>query len=194
MDSLAQGARGQGQVLSISGKAGLGKTRLADEIMRLAAASSFDLLRGECPSYGANSSYLVWQPIWSDLFKLDTRRAVPELVATIEGKLAAIDRGLLPRLPLLGPLLQLEEENDLTRSLDAKLRKNALESLLVDCLAGFAQEKPLLILLDNCQWIDPLSRDSAATAVAQAAANLPVMLIHIQRPAELPGRNEFSLY
>ena len=192
VDSLAQAALGQGQVLSISGKAGLGKTRLADEIMRLANAGGFDLLRGECPSYGANSSYLVWQPIWSDLFGLDTRRPMPELVTTIEAKLAAIDPGLLPRLPLLGPLLQLEiVDNDLTRSLDAKLRKNALESLLVDCLTGFAQEKPRLILLDNCQWIDPLSRD-LLHALAQAAASLPVMLIHIQRPAELPGLNEFS--
>ncbi len=187
-------AQGQGQVLSLSGKAGLGKTRLAAEIMRLGEAGDFAVLRGECPSYGANSSYLVWQPIWSDLFELDTKRPVPELVAVIEGKLAAIDPGLLPRLPLLGPLLQLEiEDNDLTRSLDAKLRKNALESLLVDCLAGFAEGKPLLILLDDCQWIDPLSRD-LLHALAQAAANLPVMLLHIQRPAELAALNEFSLY
>ena len=193
-DCLALAAQGQGQVLGISGKAGLGKTRLAAEIMRLAEAGDFAVLRGECPSYGANSSYLVWQPIWSDLFELDARQPVPQQVAALQAKLSTIDPGLLPRLPLLGPLLQLEiEDNDLTRSLDAKLRKNALESLLVDCLAGFARKKPLLMLLDDCQWIDPLSRD-LLHALAQAAAKLPVLLLHIQRPAELPGLNEFSLY
>lgn len=150
------------------------------------------MLHGECPSYGANSSYLVWRPIWTDLFELDAKRPVLELVATIEAKLAAIDPGLLPRLPLLSPLLQLEiEDNDLTRSLDAKLRKSALEPLLVDCLAGFAEENPAAA-------VGRLPVNKCALAICctrwHRQPPCPVMLVPIQRPAELQaGMNSQSI-
>jgi tetratricopeptide (TPR) repeat protein len=72
-------------------------------------------------------------------------------------------------------------ENDLTRSLDAKLRKASLESLLVDCLSLRAQETPLLLVLENVHWIDPLSYDLLGV-IGKAIAILPVVLVMAYRP------------
>ena len=85
-------------------------------------------------------------------------------------------------MPLLGTLLQLDiPDNELTSALDAKLRKTSLEALLVDCLRAEARKTPLLIVLEACQWLDPLSFDLVVT-VANAIAELPVLLILTMRP------------
>src|SRR5690606_25202429 len=91
--------------------------------------------------------------------------------------LAALDPDLVDRLPLLGDLLnQPLTENELTRSLDPKLRKTARESLLVDCLRLRAQAAPLLLVLEECHWLDPLSQDLLAE-LARATAGLPLMVL-----------------
>ena len=72
-------------------------------------------------------------------------------------QLQEIDPTLVRRLPLLGALLNIEiPDSELTRSLDAKLRKTSLEALLVDCLRAKTRKTPLLLVLEACQWLDPL--------------------------------------
>ena len=73
-------------------------------------------------------------------------------------QLAAIDAGLVPRLPLLGAVLNLPiPDNDLTAGFDSKLRKSSLKSLLVDCLRWRSRHTPTLLILDDSHWMDPLS-------------------------------------
>ncbi len=50
-------------------------------------------------------------------------------------------------------------DTELTRSFDAKLRKASLEDLLATCLAARTRDEPLVIVLEDCHWIDELSRD-----------------------------------
>ena len=44
-----------------------------------------------------------------------------------------------------------------------------------------ARQEPLLIVLDDCHWLDPLSRD-LVEAVAHALAPQPVLLLLAYRP------------
>ena len=67
-------------------------------------------------------------------------------------------------------------ENDLTASLDAKLRKTSLEGLLAECLRARATEEMVVIVLEDCQWIDLLSRDLLG-ALVRASATLPVLIV-----------------
>ena len=182
---VALAASRQGQIIGISGEAGIGKSRLAAAIVEVAREQRFAVYGGECESYGVNSSYLVWHSIWRGIFALDAVWPAARQIEHLTGYLRAIDPALLPRLPLLGVLLQLEiPDNDLTASLDAKLRKQALEGLLVDCLAVAAQVQPLLIVLENCQWLDPLSHD-LLEMLAGSVTGLPVLFVYLFRPFEL---------
>ena len=74
-------------------------------------------------------------------------------------RVAAIDPGLVARVPLLEPIVGLEiPDTELTAGFDAKLRKGSLEDLLVQCLRATAGAQPLAIVLEDCHWIDELSR------------------------------------
>jgi class 3 adenylate cyclase len=54
-----QAHAGRGQVVGLTGEAGIGKSRLAAEVMRSAKELGFDVHRGACRSHGTTTSYLV---------------------------------------------------------------------------------------------------------------------------------------
>ena len=177
--------QGKGQIIGLTAEAGMGKSRLAAEVIRLGQEQGFESYGGECQSFGGNTSYLVWQSIWRGIFGLDPTWSVGKQIAVLEEQLARIDPAFLPRLPLLGAVLNLTiPDSDLTRVFDAKLRKTSLESLLVDCLQAWARVTPLLLVLEDCHWLDPLSQD-LIEVLGRAISNLPVMLVLDYRPSDV---------
>ncbi len=182
MERVAQGA---GQIIGITAEAGMGKSRLVAELMRLVDERQWPHYGGECSSYGTNTSYHVWYSIWWHFFGLNPASTLEEQIGTLETQLRWIDPGLLPRLPLLGTALNLPiPDNELTATFDAKLRKSSLEALLLDCLRARSQQTPFVLLLEDCHWLDPLSHD-LLEAVALAVASLPVLMLLAYRPPQL---------
>jgi predicted ATPase/class 3 adenylate cyclase len=184
---------GHGQVVAIVAEAGMGKSRLVAEVVRLANEKRLVGYGGECQSYGTNISYLVWHSIWRGFFNVDPGWEIEEQLKELEFQLGLVDPALLPRLPLLGAALNLSiPDNELTGTFDAKLRKTSLESLLVDCLRAHAKIAPLLFVLEDCHWLDPLSHD-LLEVIGRAIADLPVLIVMAYRPFQLERLKEARL-
>lgn len=184
-EKLAMALRHQGQIVGITAEAGMGKSRLMAEVVRLARQRNVVGYGGECQSYGTSTSYLVWQNIWRTFFHVDLSHPLEEQIESLERQLAEIDPALLPRLPLLGAVLNIQiPDNELTGSFDAKLRKESLESLLVDCVRKRARSTPLLFVLEDCHWLDPLSHD-LLEVIGRAIVDLPVLIVIAYRPPQL---------
>ena len=181
--------QGHGQIVGITAEAGMGKSRLIAEVIRLAKERSVLGYGGECQSYGISTSYLVWQGIWRGFFNLDPAWSTAEQIEALERELSAIDPTLLPRLPLLGAVLNLQiTDNELTATFDAKLRKESLEALLVDCIRTRAHSVPLLLVLEDCHWLDPLSHD-LLEVIGRASADLALLIVIAYRPPQLDRLN-----
>ena len=184
-EQMQQTLQGQGKVIGITGPAGSGKTRLIAELIKRAGQNNLAGFGGECPSYGTNISYLAWQSVWRGIFNIGPSDPVEAQISALTDQLGQINPALIQRLPLLGALLNITiPDNDLTAAFDAKLRKTSLESLLVDCLRAKANQAPLLIVLEDAQWLDPLSLD-LLEVLGLTIAELPVLLIVAYRPPEL---------
>ena len=183
---LADARAGRGRVVGISAEAGMGKSRLVAEFVRAARRRGQFVAFGECQSFGTNSSYFAWREIWRRLLGIledDPEDAQRE---TLERTLAAIDPAIVARAPLLEAVLGIDmPDTDVTRSFDAKLRKTSLEDLLATCLRARAAE-PLIIVLEDCHWIDELSRDLLETLV-RTSAPLPVLFVLAYRPVTTIG-------
>ena len=172
---------GEGQVLALSAVAGMGKSRLLDELAAELATGGVRIAEGAAQPYGVSSSYSAWRQVWRTLLSVSGDESVPALV---EHLTTVVPETLIPRLPLFGTLLGIPlPDNDLTASFDAKLRKTSLESLAVEQLGRLSQQGPLMLIIEDCHRLDPLSRD-LVVAVARACARLPVLLALAYRTDE----------
>jgi predicted ATPase/class 3 adenylate cyclase len=183
-EKLKLAVGGKGQVVGITAEAGMGKSRLVAEVIRLARRHGFTGYGGACQSSGTNTPYLVWQPIWQAFFDLDPEMPQRRQMRLLEGELEDRVPERVDALPLLGLVLDLPlPDNEFTRTLDPKDRKSALEVLLEDCLKSAAAETPLLIVLEDLHWIDPLSLDLLET-LARVGESLPICFVLAYRPPD----------
>lgn len=178
---------GRGQVVAITAPPGLGKSRLLVEAARLLAERGIDTFEGEGQAFGTRASYGVWHEIWTGALGLTPEAGADTKRDQLAERVFSLDPSLVSRIPLLGAALGLAiDDNELTASLAPKLRKASLEELLTSLLARLTAERgPLALILEDCQWLDPLSSD-LLTVLAQATTDLPVLLLLAHRAGEEP--------
>jgi class 3 adenylate cyclase/tetratricopeptide (TPR) repeat protein len=168
---------GNGQVVCLTGEAGIGKSRLGDEATRVAVGLGFSVYGGACRSHGTAISYLVWRSVWRDLLELDTSLPIEEQQGHLTSRVASRDGGSGRRAPLLAPVLNLPmADSELTATLDPQTRDELLRFLLLDCLRDRAASGPLLLVLEDCHWIDPASQ-ALLEFLARNLSDQPVLLL-----------------
>lgn len=182
-DKMNLAQTGKGQIVGIVAEAGMGKSRLVAETIRLSREKGFRGYGGACQSGGISIPYLAWRTIWQAFFEVDMDQSLATQQVHLENKLKEIAPDRVNALPLLGPALGLAlPENSFSQTLDPQSRKTALEALLVDCLKGI-KEPGVLIVLEDLHWMDPLSRD-LLEEIARGCNHLPVLIVLAYRPLE----------
>lgn len=185
-DKMALAQQGSAQVAAIIAEAGLGKSRLVAEVIRLAYQKGFASYGGACQSDATSTPYHAWKNIWRAFFDVGPETPLPQLMRQLEAEIEVHAPLRVAAIPLLNLLLGTKiPENDFTQTLEPKIRQSALHALLEDCLKAAAQEEPLLIVIEDMHWIDALSYDLLAQLV-QATAKLPICFVLAYRPPQLP--------
>ena len=172
---------GEGQVVLLSGEAGIGKSRLTAALLERFANEPHTRLRSFCSPQHTDSAFY---PIIGQMeraagltrddglqTKLDKLDAILAQSST-----SAQDAALLVEmlsLPNDGryPALDLTPEQRRQRTLEA----------LTAQLAGLAKERPVLMICEDVHWVDPTSLEVFGRTVDQIKA-LPVLLIVTFRP------------
>jgi predicted ATPase len=176
---------GHGQVVRLVGEPGMGKSHLAAEFSRQAAAQQVHLALGVCQSISRGAAYTPWRQVFYSLLDLgdcSEEEAVDKLTTLVKSEHPEWEL----RLPLLGDLLALPIPDNLTTAaMESDLRQKSLFSLLVEMVQFWAGQQPLAILIENAQWMDEASLALAQVIAQQAAGTTPVLLLLIHRPAQL---------
>ncbi len=188
-ERLALALQGHGQVIGITADAGMGKSRLVAEAIRLARHRNIIGYGGTCRSEGTNTPYLVWQDIWRAFFDIDPTASLRKQVRSVQSELEDRAPELAETLPLVGALLGLAiPDNEFSRSLQPRDRRAQLETALVKCLRSAAEEAAvegggLLFVLEDLHWIDPVSLD-LLELIGRAIESLPVVIVLTYRPPD----------
>jgi class 3 adenylate cyclase/tetratricopeptide (TPR) repeat protein len=173
------------RVLRVEGQAGVGKSRLITEFIRAATDqdSGFRAAMGDCVSLGRTIAYLPWREILVALFSLNLDLLPEENLATLD-TFADENPEFAARIPLLGDVLQLPiPDSPMTAKLEGRVRRQVLSALVTELIIHFAKVQPLLVAIEDTQWIDEVSEalaiDLARRLVVEPA---PVLMIFIHRP------------
>jgi DNA-binding winged helix-turn-helix (wHTH) protein len=179
-DSLHHAARGERQIVFITGEAGIGKTALVDEFRRQVAATALSLriARGQCvEGYGGKEAYYPML------------EALGRLCAGAEGNaivqvLAAHAPTWLVQFPAL---LKREHRETLQREILGATRERMLREI-GDALEMITAESPLMLVLEDLHWVDDSTVD-LISALARRQAPAKLMLLATCRPLALepPG-------
>ena len=151
-----QARDGLGQVVLLSGEAGIGKSRLVQGLQEHIAAEPHARLEWRCSPYAQQSPL---HPVMEHLHRLLHWRpddAPAEKLSTLEATLVAYDLTLPEMVPLFAALLSLplpERYPPLTLT-PQRQRQKTLDALRAWLLAEAARQ-PVLFIVEDLHWIDP---------------------------------------
>ncbi len=179
-EKLQLGLQSKGQVIGVIGEAGMGKSRLVAEVIKLAHQLGFTGYGGACKSSGTNTPYLVWKAVWQAFFAIDPTDSLDQQINQVKSVIEKHAPSRTSAVPLLSILLDIViEDNQFTRILEPKDRRNLLMTLLEDCIKS--TKKPLLFVLEDMHWTDAISID-LLEILARIASNLPICFVLVYRP------------
>jgi adenylate cyclase len=171
----------EGQVISLIGEAGMGKSHLTAHFIRQMTGAQARVVVGVCQSVTRSAAYTPWRQIFNSLLELEDS---PETEAVDKVALRLRDHpGWILRMPLLGDLLGLPiPDNPTTAAMDSTLRQSSLFSLLVEMLEIWAQSASLVLVVENAHWMDESSQSLLRVLAQQVCSTAPVLIFLSLRP------------
>ncbi len=189
---LEQAKHGQGQVVFVSGEAGIGKSRLLLEFRRSIEDEGIIWLEGHCISFGKSISYLPFIDIVKRAFAIEETDSEERIIELIDKGTSSWDTSALESVPYLKFLLNVDPGGPDFTTMDPLLRRSgifdALRALLIK------NEEQLVMVIEDLHWVDEQS-ESAISALIDVVASVPLLMILSYRPGykhTLGERSYFS--
>ena len=186
MAHVERAVEGRPSAVLLAGDAGVGKTRLLDELGRRAAARGVRVLTGHCVDLGdVGLPYLPFvdllRPVVTDPALAPRLAGHPVLAGLLTGRpgtpappAADADRAGEPAHPTLRPPAD-----------DGRLQ---LFEAVASLLAELAEDAPLLVVLEDLHWADRSSRDLLRYLLARLVDD-PVAVVASYRADDLHRRH-----
>jgi transcriptional regulator with AAA-type ATPase domain/tetratricopeptide (TPR) repeat protein len=181
---LDQAMLGHGQIVTIVGEPGIGKSRLLQELQQSIRSDGMVVREGRCAPYGTHVPYFPAIEILHAFCDVEDTDPMETVDAAVLAALQPLGPEAAASAPYLQNLLFPRKGGELSgRSPDA-IRAGTFEAFRRVLLAQ--QERlPLLIAIEDLQWIDQTSAELLA-AVAQLTATSRVLLVTTARPGYRP--------
>jgi class 3 adenylate cyclase/tetratricopeptide (TPR) repeat protein len=181
-ERFERAAGGEGQMVLLSGEAGMGKSRIVETLCERLLATPHTRIRMQCSPFHTTSTL---HPVVRHL-EYAAGFLPEDAPAERSRKLETLLRqgGTDPAngLAVLGPLLSLPaDDRHASLELTAEQRQARVLNLLVDQFIGLAAQCPLLFVLEDAHWIDPATRE-LMTQTLPRITEARVLMVITHRP------------
>ncbi|WP_283816508.1 AAA family ATPase [Bradyrhizobium sp. AUGA SZCCT0431] len=182
MDRWVQAQNGEGQVILLSGEAGIGKSRIVAALREKIVDEAHTRIVYQCSPHHTNSPFY---PVISQLERAagiapddPAETKLDKLEPVLRRSFSTIDHVA----PLFATLLSLPFEGRyVALSLTPRELKERTLLALIELLGGLAKQCPVLFVLEDAHWIDPTTLD-LFTRTIDRLQRWPVLLIVTFRP------------
>ena len=181
-----QARRGEGQIVLISGEAGIGKSRFAAQFGEHTEGEPRTRLRYQCSPYHTASAFY---PIVEHLKRaagLDLGDPPEMQLDKLEAMIALATLQVSDVAPLFAALLSLPSGDRYPPlGLSAAQRRQQTLTALVDQVEGLARKDPVLLLFEDVHWADASTLE-ALDLMVQRIRGLPLLALITYRPEFQP--------
>ncbi len=184
-ERFEQVKRGHGQIVSLAGDAGIGKSRLLLEFRRaVTEGARATWLEGQCVSFGRSIPFL---PLVDQLrlnFRVEELDGEPEIIAKVEHGMRRMGE-LEAHIPYIRYLLSVDPGDRAVLDMEPSARRQkCFEALRALSLRG-ARLRPLVLVFEDLHWSDAGTEEYLA-AMTDAVVSVPLMLILTYRVGYTP--------
>ncbi|QOJ22854.1 MAG: AAA family ATPase [Gammaproteobacteria bacterium] len=180
---------GKGQIVLLSGEAGIGKSRLVHSLKEYAGQDTgFQSIELRSSPYHQTSSfYPIIDFLEHSVFQFEKNDALDEKLAKIERFLKQYDMPLADSVPLVASLLSipLSKEYALPALTPQRQKQKTIE-LLNSIFLHQANQKSVLFILEDLHWIDPSSLEIIDQLI-ETCSQHKILIVLIYRPYFKPA-------
>src|SRR5215475_11211944 len=174
--------QGQGQVVMISGEAGIGKSRIVATLSESLALGAHRRVRYQCSPYHTNSALHPFIAQLERAAGITSRDTPGQTLDKLEAMLSLGTQQVTTATPLIAALLSIAtgERYPPLGLTPAQQRRQTFAALL-DQLEGLARQQPLLIVCEDMHWADATTLELFDLAVDRIR-RLPILVLMTFRP------------
>ncbi len=179
-DALDAARSGRRQAIVLQGEAGLGKTRLLDEVLK--RAPDFRVLGATGEAFTSTTPYAAWRDALREAVGVERDAPAPAVAERLAELVEALDPDLLPWVPLLAAAAGAEAEaTPEVAALAPEYRRPRLHQAVADLLRALL-DRPTLFAFDNAHLMDEASVDLLRALAADARDDRPWLVLALRRP------------
>ncbi|MEE8384848.1 MAG: AAA family ATPase, partial [Dehalococcoidia bacterium] len=193
MGYMERAKRGQGQVVFVSGEAGIGKSRLMLEFRRSVPDEDVIWLEGHCISFGKNIPYLPVMDILKRNFGVQEGDNDAVIIGKVDEGAAAWDDAARATVPYLKYLLSVDPGDATVTAMDPMERRAGIFDGLRALFSQEGRRRPLVVVVEDLHWVDEKTEEALA-ALVDVVASAPVLLVLSYRPGYAHSLGERTYY
>jgi class 3 adenylate cyclase/tetratricopeptide (TPR) repeat protein len=185
--SLERAIRGEGQVVSVAGDAGLGKSRLCYEFAERCRGRGIPVVRAHAVAHGKAVPFLPILDLLRAYFGVaeqDDPRAARDKIA---GRMVLLDGALTEAVPLMFEFLGIADPLRPSAEMEPEARQRRLFAVMGKIVR--AQREPYVFLLEDLHWLDSASAAFLESLVESVSASGTLLLVNY-RPEYRPRWGE----
>ena len=175
--SLELAESGKGQIVSVLGDPGVGKSRLFYEFRQVSGKGCL-VLETFSISHGKAYPYLPLIDLLKNYFNVTPQDGERKRREKIGGKVLMLDRSLEDTLPYFFSLLEIEEEKDSLSQMDPQLKKKRTFDAIKSVLLRESLNQPLIIIFEDLHWLDGESQEFLNILVESVATAKLLLLVN----------------
>ena len=174
-----------GQAVSIISEAGMGKSRLLYEFRKSITNEDVFFLEGKCLSFSRTVAYHPIIDIIKSLFHIDEGQTDEQISDKLVAGLNALEIDSSHSLPYLLELLAVKDSGiDMAMTIP-EVRREWINAALISMVIALAQQKPLILAIEDLHWVDSASRETISHLLESIQAER-ILLLLTYRPEFVP--------